>query len=125
MKYNRTYFLFFLVLFVVEASIAFFLKDGFIRHTFGDFLVVIMVYCLLKSFINIKPITTAIIVLTIAFGIEFLQLTNLLNWIGLNENVYAKLILGSTFHFTDLIAYTLGIILIIVIESHYKNFKSS
>ena len=117
MIFNKPYFSLFLLLFLVEAAIAYFLKDGFIRHTFGDYLVVIMLYFFLKSFLNIKPITTALIVLVIAFGVEFLQLTNFLELFNLENSYYAKLVFGSTFQFTDLSAYTLGILTIVIMES--------
>lgn len=117
MTFNKTYFLLFTGLFLIEFAIAYFLKDGFIRHTFGDFLVVIMLYCLFRSFLNIKPKPTALLVLLIAFVIEFLQLTNFLEDFGLENNIYAKIILGSTFQITDLIAYSLGIITVLIIEN--------
>ncbi len=120
MTFKKTYFILFLILFLIEASIAYFLKTGFIRHTFGDFLVVILLYCLLKSFLNAKPITMAIIVLVISFIIEFLQLTPFLEWFNLHDNTFAKIILGSTFHISDLVAYTLGVITIIIAESKLK-----
>ena len=122
-KFNKTYFFLFLTLFVIEASIAYFLKTGFIRHSFGDFLVVIMLYCLLKSFINVKPVYLALSVLLISFSIEFLQLYNLLEKFDLTENKIAKTVLGNTFHINDLIAYTLGIITVLITE--YKFLKSS
>jgi len=121
MRFSKTYFILFLILFTIEACIAHFLKSGFIRHTFGDFLAIIMLYCLLKSFINIKPIPAAIIVLLISFTIEFLQLTSFLKWLSLQDNMYAKLVLGSTFHMSDLVAYTLGIITTIIIENKLSN----
>lgn len=117
MTFNKKYFLLFIILFLIEFAIAYFLKDGFIRHTFGDFLVVIMLYCLFRSFLNIKPKPTALLVLIIAFVIEFLQLTNFLEILGLENNIYAKIILGSTFQITDLIAYSLGIITVLIIEN--------
>jgi hypothetical protein len=120
MKFNKHYFLLFLFIFSIEVCIAYFLKTGFIRHTFGDFLVVILLYCLLKSFINIKSITIAIIVLFISFMIEFLQLTPFLEWLNLHDNTFAKTVLGSTFHVSDLVAYSLGVITIIIIESKLK-----
>lgn len=120
MKFNKHYFLLFLFIFSIEVCITFFLKTGFIRHTFGDFIVVILLYCLLKSFINIKSITIAIIVLFISFIIEFLQLTPFLEWLNLHDNTLAKTVLGSTFHISDLLAYTLGVITIILIESKLK-----
>jgi hypothetical protein len=120
MTFKSTYFVLFIIILLIEVCIAYFLKTGFIRHTFGDFLVVILLYCLLKSFINIKPITMAIIVLFISFTIEFLQLTPFLEWLNLHDNTLAKTVLGSTFHITDLVAYTLGIITIIIAESKLK-----
>ena len=120
MTFKRTYFVLFIILLLIEVCIAYFLKTGFIRHTFGDFLVVILLYCFLKSFINFKPITMAIIVLFISFTIEFLQLTPFLEWLNLHDNTLAKTVLGSTFHISDLVAYTLGVITIIIVESKLK-----
>ena len=116
MTFKKTYFLLFTVLFLIEFAIAYFLKDGFIRHTFGDFLVVIMLYFLFRSILNIKPKPTALLVLLIAFVIEFLQLTNFLEILGLENNIYAKIILGSTFHTTDLLAYSLGVLTVLIID---------
>ena len=117
MQFNKTYLLLFLLLFLVEAAIAYYLKDGFIRHTFGDYLVVIMLYLFLKSFIKIKPISASVVVLLIAFVVEFLQLTSFLEFFNLENNYCAKLILGSTFQISDLLAYTLGVLTIIAIEN--------
>lgn len=117
MTFNTFYFFIFLVIFFIEACIAYFLKTGFIRHTFGDFLVVIVLYCFLKSFLNTRPIIMALIVLLISFIIEILQLTPFLELIGLGKNHYAKIVFGNTFHISDLVAYTLGVLTIIIIES--------
>ncbi|WP_250433947.1 ribosomal maturation YjgA family protein [Hanstruepera flava] len=115
-QFNKIYFSGFIILFIVEFLIATCLKDGFIRHTFGDFLVVILLYCFIKSFIDINPLSAGILVLTIAFTIEFLQLFQLLKLLNLEHNYIAKLILGSTFQIGDLAAYTLGIITVLLIE---------
>jgi len=117
MTFNTFYFFIFLVIFFIETCIAYFLKTGFIRHTSGDFLVVIVLYCFLKSFLNARPISMALIVLLISFIIEFLQLTPFLELIGLEKNQYAKIVFGNTFHISDLVAYTLGVLTIIIIES--------
>ena len=105
------------MLFCIEVCIAYFFKTGFIRHTFGDYLVVIMLYCFLKSFLNIKPTIMAIVVLIISFTIEFSQLTPFLEYFSLQDNSYAKLILGNSFHTSDLIAYVLGVITLFVFEA--------
>ncbi|WP_456437860.1 ribosomal maturation YjgA family protein [Psychroserpens sp.] len=99
-----------------EICIAVFLTDGFIRHTFGDFLAVILLYCIIRSFIEASPIYITISVLIFAFIIEFSQLYNLLDYLHLRDHKLATIILGSTFHISDLIAYTLGTITILIID---------
>lgn len=105
---------------MIEALIAVYLKGGFIRHTFGDFLVVILLYCIFSSFIKTKPIVIALAVLAIAFAIEFLQLINLIDLLNLQNNNLAILILGNTFHIGDLVAYTFGIIFVLITEKAIK-----
>lgn len=121
LKFNKTYTLFFISILVIEILIAKFLTHGFIRYTFGDYLVVILIYCFLKSFINANSFYVAISVLLFAYSIEFLQLINLLDILDLGNNHLAKLILGSTFHISDLVAYTLGTLTTLIIE--YKIYK--
>jgi len=116
MKFNLRSFIIFLVLFATEVCIAVFLKRGFIRFVFGDFLVVIMLYYFIKSFIAAKSSSIALGVLIFAFIIEFLQLTNLLEIVHLEQNRLANLIFGNTFEVTDLLAYSLGIICVLIIE---------
>lgn len=116
LNFNPYYFITFIVLFAIEALIAIYLKVGFIRHTFGDFLVVILLYCFFKSFIKGREFKVALVVLIISYVIEFLQLTNFLEVLCLQNNSFAKIVLGSTFHISDLVAYTLGIITILIFE---------
>ncbi|WP_412984205.1 DUF2809 domain-containing protein [Pontimicrobium sp. IMCC45349] len=116
LTYNKTYFVLFILLLIIEALIAYFLKSGFIRHTFGDYLVVILLYCFIKSFVKAKTFTVATFVLIIAYVIEVLQYFNLLAYLNLENSTIAKLILGSTYHFEDIIAYTLGVLTILLIE---------
>jgi len=117
LQLNKTYLIIAILLFIIEVLIAVFLKTGFIRHTFGDYLVVILIYCFCKSFIKIESFKLGVLVLMLAFSIEFLQLTNFLELLNLQNNHLAKLLLGTSFRFTDLVAYTLGVISIILIEN--------
>lgn len=116
LKFNKTYFTIATLLFIIEVCIALFLKTGFIRHSFGDYLVVILLYCVIKGFINFSVFKTSVLVLIIAFSVEFLQLTTILQYFNLENNTLAKIIFGTTFQITDLVAYTLGIITILYIE---------
>jgi hypothetical protein len=115
MTFKLKYFLIFIILFLSEIFIAKY-TTGFIRHTFGDYLCVILIYTFIKSFVKISDLKTASIVLLIAYTVEFLQLTNLQNFYP-NEHVKTlKLILGTSFSIGDLVAYTLGIITTLIIE---------
>ena len=116
MTFNIRSFILFLILFVIEVIIAFYVKQHFIRFIFGDFLIVIMLYYFFKSFLKATSFQIAIAVLLFAFIIEFLQLTKLLEILHLENNKLANLIFGNTFGITDLIAYTLGIITVLIIE---------
>ena len=113
---NKNYFIGFTLLFLIEVAIAIFFKTGFIRHTIGDFLVVILMYCFFKIFIKGYIISTALTTLFIAYVIEFLQLTDFLIYFGLGKNKWANLIFGNSFSIQDLIAYTLGVVLVLGVE---------
>lgn len=121
LKFNKTYTIYAISIFLIEVWIALLLKDGFIRHTVGDFLVVILLYCGLKAVINIRPFTAFMIVLIIAFTIEGLQAVNLLQLLDWQNNTLAQLILGTTFSVSDLVAYTLGGITVLCIEHYTDN----
>ena len=113
-KFNKNYFLFFIALIIIEIGVLY--TKGFIRHTLGDFLIVITLYCLAMSFIKTSFLKAAIFVLILSFGIELIQLTNFLNYFHIENSTIAKTIFGNTFSYQDLIAYTLGIGLVILVE---------
>lgn len=116
LTFNKNYFIAFIILFLIEVAIAIFFKEGFIRHTFGDFLVVILLYCFFKSFLNGSTLPIAIATLCIAYIIEFLQLTDFLKHLGLEHSKWASLVFGNSFSIQDLVAYTLGIAVTLYIE---------
>ncbi|WP_405293173.1 DUF2809 domain-containing protein [Algibacter sp. Ld11] len=110
-----------IALLIVEILIAVYLKTGFIRYTVGDFLSVILLYCFFRSFLEIRPLKLGMFVLIFAFFIEYLQLLNILHYFHLDQYKILNIILGSTFQIGDLVAYTLGIITVLIIE--HLNFK--
>lgn len=114
--FNKNYFSLTVVSFILEVIIVIFINDHFIRPYFGDFLIVILLYCFLKSFINLSIIKAALSVLSLSFLIEFLQYIKLLEWFGLGNSKSAQLILGSHFSWIDIFAYTTGIMFVIFSE---------
>lgn len=123
LKFNSFYFLLFLTLFLIEIYIAKY-NTGFIRHTIGDYLVVILLYTFIKSFLKLSVEKTALFVLLIAYLIEFLQLSHLQHIYPEKYEKTLKLILGTSFSIGDLLAYTLGIITIIILEKVVRKLKA-
>ncbi|GGK41282.1 MULTISPECIES: ribosomal maturation YjgA family protein [Flavobacteriaceae] len=120
-KFNNRSFLAFAILFTIEILIAVNLKKGFIRFTFGDFLVVIMLYYFLKSFLKIKTLHLALTVLFFSYFIESIQPINILEILNLQKNTTLRVIFGTTFSIEDLIAYTLGICTVLIIEKYLNS----
>lgn len=117
MKFSKIYFILFIAIFLIEVAIAKY-ATGFLRHTIGDYLVVILLYSLIKSFLNLSVEKTAFFVLCIAYLVEFLQLTSLQNMYPEKYTKWFQIILGTSFSIGDLIAYTLGVISILLIEKN-------
>lgn len=92
--------------------VAFFRHTLFVRGLIGDFLVVILIYSFIKGIVDIKPMTLAVGTLLLSYLIEILQYLRFITLIGLENNTFAKLIMGSTFDPNDIIAYTLGAIFV-------------
>jgi hypothetical protein len=114
--FYKTYFLGTLLLLFIELVIGTYIHDNLIRPFGGDFLVVILLYCAIKSFIDFPVWRTAMYVLVFAYVIEISQYFHLVKLLGLQNSNFAKIILGTTFSFTDLLAYTFGILLVLLIE---------
>jgi len=125
LQFNKYYLALAHSVFLIELAIAFIIKTGFIRYTFGDYLVVILLYAIFRGCTNMSVRASALVFLLIAYGIELLQLTPFLTYFNLQDSFTAKLIFGSTFQLGDIIAYTLGIITILLIEHYNGNYKNT
>ncbi len=115
-KFDRQYFQITLVLLTVEIFIAIFIKDRFIRPFVGDVLVVILLYCAIKSLLRIAAVKVAATVLVLSFTVEILQSFHLVDRLGLRGNQIVAIAIGSTFDGMDLVAYTTGIAIVLVLE---------
>jgi len=122
---NKNYLVIAHSIFLIELAIAFIIKTGFIRYTFGDYLVVILLYAIFRGCTNLSVRASALVVLLIAYGIELLQLTPFLAYFNLQNSFTAKLIFGSTFQIGDIIAYSLGILTVLLIEYYNENHKNT
>ena len=119
-KFSRHYLVAFIALFLIEMVIAIFVHDDFVRPLVGDILVVVLIYCLLRSFWKIPPTRLCLEILIFAYGIEIGQYFHLADVLGLGNNVLARIVIGSTFDWKDLGAYAIGIGSVYLLE-HDKN----
>ena len=104
-----------LVLFITETLIAIFVHDSFIRPFFGDFLAVILVYSSLRIFTS-NILKTALWSLFIAFTIETLQYFKFIEITGLIKFKVLAIVIGNSFSWWDILAYTLGFFAILIYE---------
>lgn len=116
MIFNKHYFGLALLLFIVEVLIGVYMHDTLIRPFGGDLLIVILIYCFVKSFVNTPGLKTAFATLLFAYVVEFLQYLNLLRFLGWQNSKLAAILLGHSFSWGDMLCYTIGIAIVIIAE---------
>ena len=94
----------------------------------GDFLYAIMMYLLIRIvFINKKAYQIAFLSLITCYSIEFLQLYQSGWMLELRKTLFGRYVLGQGFLWTDILAYTFGVLIALLLESfihQYFNRKS-
>lgn len=115
---NKKYIFLTVALFLTEVFIALFVNDQFVRPFIGDVLVVILIYCFLRIFLNFSDWKIALGVLMFAFVIETLQYFDFVKIIGFENNRIISTALGRTFSWFDMLAYLVGFGLIIAAERY-------
>lgn len=115
-RFHKGYFGLTLVLLLIEVLIAMYVRDDFIRPYFGDFLVVILMYCFLMSFADLEVKLTAMAVLLFSYLIEILQYLNFVERLGLGNSEIARTLMGTSFAWMDILTYTTGILAVLWFE---------
>ena len=110
------------LIFLVELLIALFVRDNFIRPYVGDMLVVVLIYTFLRSFFPEKPRLLLLYVFLFAAGVEVLQGIRIVELLGLQNNRFFSVLIGTTFDIKDLVCYGAGCVLCGLWESFlWKN----
>jgi hypothetical protein len=115
-KFNLRYFLLAIGLFIIEVLIAVYAHGRIIRPYIGDLLVVILIYSFVKAFLNTPVFKTAVGVLIFSYAVEVTQYFKLVEVLGLGRSAMARIILGSSFEWIDMLAYTVGILIVLGVE---------
>lgn len=103
-----------LMLFFIELFIALFVRDRFIRPYFGDVLVVILIYTVIRVVFPEKPKLLPIYVFIFALLVEISQHLNLAELLG--GGVVLSTIIGTSFSWLDILCYFIGTIAIYPLE---------
>lgn len=115
-RFNAFYFVLFVAFFVIEVLIALYVRDAFIRPYLGDTFVVILIYCFIRSFLNSPVYPTIVAVLLFSYSIETMQYFNLVELLGLADYKLARIVIGTSFAWGDMVAYTAGAVIIGIVE---------
>lgn len=124
-RFRPVYFWWTLLLLGVEIYIGLYVRDAFIRPYGGDILVVALIYCFLKIFLRKSPLHTAVYVLIFAFCVEFAQYFKIVEILGLQDNAFARIIIGTSYAWHDLVAYFVGFLGILAAEYFGKGKRIS
>lgn len=92
-------------------------NNQLVRGFIGDVIVIWLIYFFAKVFYDFNAMKLAVFTLVGAFTTEFLQYLDFTTYIGIEHNAIARLILGAVFDPYDLIAYTIGAVLVYIIDT--------
>ncbi len=108
MKKRLFFFSAFLLIFAAEIIIALFVHDSIIRPYFGDVLIVILIYCLIRTVFPDKITLLPLYIFLFSAAVEVLQYFNFVSLIGLGNNAFARILFGTTFSMIDILCYLIG-----------------
>ena len=124
MQTKPKYYIFWSVaLLIVEILIGSVLKNfHWLRAYGGDILVIPLIYCLIRIFIQALPRGMPFLVCCIGFLAEFLQYIHLAEKLGFEKGSLGAIIIGTSFSWWDVLCYIAGMVLIYVGMDCRKKF---
>lgn len=110
-----------LLLLFIEVIIALYVHDDFIRPYIGDVLVVIVIYTFIRIIVPEKCKLLPLYIFILATGVELLQLANIVEILGVEDNRFLKILIGSVFDIKDIVCYAVGCVILCITTS--QNLK--
>ena len=105
-----------LFLLLIEVIIALYVHDDFIRPYVGDMLVVIVIYTFIRIIVPEKCKLIPLLIFIFAAGVELLQLANIVEILGVEDNKFLKILIGSVFDIKDIVCYAVGCVILCMYE---------
>ena len=101
---------------VVETLIALYVHDDFIRPYIGDIIVDIVLYSFVRIFIPEKCRLLPLYIFIFSVAVEVMQYFKIINILGLQNNSFARVIMGSVFDLKDIACYGIGCLILALYE---------
>ena len=105
-----------LFLLLIEVIIALYVHDDYIRPYVGDVLVVIVIYTFIRIIVPEKCKLIPLFLFIFAAGVELLQLANIVEILGVADNKFLKILIGSVFDIKDIVCYAVGCVILCMYE---------
>lgn len=96
------------VLLVIEVLIALYVRDNFIRPYFGDVLVVILLYAVVRAIVPNRFPLLPLAIFIFAVLVEIGQYFNYVDLIGLGDIKFFRIVMGTGYDFKDILCYAVG-----------------
>ena len=104
------------ILLIVEVVIALWVHDEIIRPYIGDILVVIMIFFVIRTVSSKEIRLLPMFIFIFAASVELLQYFKIVDILGLENNIFARVIIGCTFDIKDIICYGVGCLLLLIFQ---------
>lgn len=101
---------------VIEVLIALFVHDDFVRPYVGDVFVVVVIYTFIRIFIPEGVKLLPLYIFVFAAGVEILQYFKIVERLGLSDNRFLSILIGSVFDIKDIVCYGVGCVALVVYE---------
>ena len=107
-RFSVRYLLLTIAIFLLEVAIAVWGGQSLLRTFGGDVLVVVLLYCGVRTWVASESKKVVVAVCAFAFLVEFVQYFDPIGRLGLEDHRVLSIVVGRTFSWGDLLAYTVG-----------------
>lgn len=116
MRKRIVYLILTLLLLGIEILIGVFVNDSFIRPYFGDVLVVILIYTLIRIFFPSGLPFLPLGIFLFAVCVEVAQYFHIADLLHLERFPLLRVIVGTSFSWTDILCYAVGCLTVAAVE---------
>ena len=116
MSKRKQYLLAMIIILLIEVLIALFVHDSIIRPYVGDVLVVVVLYTFVRCFLPEGCRLLPLYIFLFAMMVEILQYFKIVELLGLQDNRFLSVLIGTVFDVKDIICYGVGCLLLGIYE---------